>query len=352
MRKTAILKDNLFMEHDPGFDHVESPERLRTLYPDLEKMLSEEHLLTKETGNGDKEHITLVHTLDHYTHVASTAGKVYSVLDADTFTSAKSFSAASRAVGCAVQGIDELMCGNWENCFSLLRPPGHHAEVNKSMGFCLFNNIAIAARYAQQKYGLSRILVLDWDVHHGNGTQNVFYDTDEILYISIHQSPLYPGTGHGTDTGEGKGKGFTLNIPLPGGQGDLEYANIFNTIIEPVVRQYQPQLILVSAGFDSHEADMISSMRLSSQGFAYMAETVIRLAEDLCEGKTGFFLEGGYNLPALKDSVFSVLAEMKGAQLGEYVPLSKDKLELFASQNSVHPAIEQVRDIAKKYWNM
>ena len=352
MKKTAIFKDDLFLCHDPGFDHAESPERLRILYNELEKIEDDLCLYFPEVEGVGRTDITRNHTADHYERVAATAGKIYSVLEEDTFTSAKSFDAACLAVACGLRGVDDLMAGRYSNCFSLVRPPGHHAEPHKPMGYCLFNTIAIAARYAVEEYGLKRIAVVDWDVHHGNGTQRAFLDTDEILFISIHQSPLYPGTGSLSQTGVGAGEGFTINIPLPGAKGNEEYANIFNRIVSPVVKQYKPELILISAGFDGHECDMTSSMRLTAEGFAYMARTMIRLAEVACGGKIQFFLEGGYHLPGLRDSVFSVLAEMRGAPVGKFSPLEVDKVSRLAGESTYHPAIDRVRDIAKNYWKM
>lgn len=354
MKKTALFRDNLFVEHDPGFDQIDSPERIKTLYS-LFDALPQKHLFVEPAFAGaSRETLLFNHSSLLLDRVAATKGKIYSVLDADTFTSPKSYAAACLAAGALVTGVDLLFQNKIDNGFALVRPPGHHAEKDRSTGFCLFNNIALAAHHAIEQLGVERILIVDWDVHHGNGTQNSFYDTDKVLYMSIHQSPLYPGTGGLHDTGVGKGEGYTINIPLPGGQGDVEYANIFNTLIVPVACQYQPQLILVSAGFDGYHGDGISSMRLTAQGFAYMARVLVRLAEEFSGGKVLVSLEGGYSLSGLREGVFAVLGELAGVQLDTPFPtfLDEETEQRLRSERSLHPAIERVRDVAKNYWKM
>jgi len=222
------------------------------------------------------------------------------------------------------------------------------------MGFCLFNNIALAAHHAIENLGLERVLIIDWDVHHGNGTQNSFYDSEKVLFVSIHQSPLYPGSGHLTNFGTGAGKGFTLNIPLPGGQGDVEYTNIFNTLVKKVVYQYRPEMILVSAGFDAYHGDAMSSMRLTHQGFAYMTRSLLKWANDLCDGRLLITLEGGYDLTGLKESVFTILSELVGRKLNtpSLTSIDEELSRTLETEQTPHPAIERVRELAKPYWNM
>ncbi|MFT5699449.1 MAG: acetoin utilization deacetylase AcuC-like enzyme [Desulforhopalus sp.] len=354
MNKTAIFRDDVFKEHDPGFDHVECPERVITLLAALNELRDKDIFLKPSFSAASQETILLNHSLAHIKDVEATSGKIYSALDGDTFTSPKSYEAATLAVGALIKGVDLLVAGEIDNGFALVRPPGHHAERNRSMGFCLFNNIALAAHHAIENLGLERVLIIDWDVHHGNGTQNSFYDTDKVLFVSIHQSPLYPGTGNITDFGTGAGKGYTLNIPLPGGQGDIEYANIFNTLVKRVVYQYRPEMILVSAGFDAYEGDYVSSMRLSNQGFGYMTRSLMKWANDLCDGRLLITLEGGYDLIGLKEGVFTVLSELVGKTLDAPFTAAMDeeiagKLE---SEKTPHPAIERVRDIANAFWKM
>lgn len=354
MNRTAIFTDNVFKEHDPGFDHVECPDRVITLHSVLDSLREQKLFLEPSFAGAAVETVLLNHTLAHIKEVEATSGKIYSALDGDTFTSPKSYEAAMLAVGAVTQGVELITRGEVDNGFALVRPPGHHAEKHRSMGFCLFNNIALAAHHAIENLGLERILILDWDVHHGNGTQNSFYNSDKVLFVSLHQSPLYPGTGSLSDCGVGEGLGYTLNVPLPGGQGDIEYANIFNSIIEKVVYQYKPELILVSAGFDAYHADGISSMRLTHQGFAYMAQSIMRWAGDLCDGRVLIALEGGYNLNGLKEGVFSVLSQLVNSELDTAFPTSIDKQiqGILRNEQSPHPAVERVREVAKTFWKL
>lgn len=344
----------MFLEHDPGFDHLDLPDRLTTLYLALDELAEKKSFVEPPFAKASLATLLLNHSQKHIDTVAATAGKIFSVLSADTFTSKNSYDAACLAVGALTAGIDFLCNKEIDNGLAMVRPPGHHAETDRSMGFCLFNNVALAAHYAMKRHGLRRVMIVDWDVHHGNGTQNSFYDTDNVLYISIHQSPLYPGTGSHLETGVGEGEGYTINIPLPGGQGDLEYANIFNTLVRPVGRQFEPEIILVSAGFDGYHGDGVSSMRLTHQGFGYMARVLVELAEEMCGGKIFFSLEGGYNLTGLKEGVFTVLSELVGEKLHTPFPSSLDTEReiLLRKERTPHPAIERVREVAKKHWKM
>ncbi len=354
VNKTAIFRSNLFVEHDPGFDHQDSPDRLTTLYSALASLPAKQSFIEPPFSKASRETILLNHSGSLFDNVAATAEKMYSVLDADTFTSKKSYEAACLAVGALTTGLDLLFQKKIDNGFALVRPPGHHAEKERSKGFCLFNNIAVASHHAIEKLGVQKVLIIDFDVHHGNGTQNSFYETDKVLFISIHQSPLYPGTGDLDEIGVGKGEGYTINIPLPGGQGDREYANIFNTLIVPLAYQYKPELILVSAGFDGYYGDGISSMRLTHQGYAYMTRVLVRLAEELCGGRILASLEGGYNLKGLREGVFAVMSELIGEKLDTPFPtfLDEETEQQLRAEQSLHPAIERVRDVAKNYWKM
>lgn len=354
MRKTAIFRDKLFIEHRPGYDHVERPERLISLFSSLVALPEHNLFVEPQFTAAQRKTILLNHSGVHLDTVAATADKVFSVLDADTVTSEKSFAAALLAAGAATRAVDMLFAGSIDNALALVRPPGHHAERGWSMGFCLFNNIALAARHALHEHGVKRILIVDWDVHHGNGTQNAFYDTDEVLFISLHQSPLYPGSGAVTESGVGRGTGYTVNIPMPGGQGDLEYALIFNTLIVPLCRQYRPEIILVSAGFDAYYADQLSSMRLTHQGFAYMTRVLTELAEEVCNGRLLLCLEGGYDLNGLHGGVFAALGELLGKKLTTPFPssLNPDTAKVFRKASGPHPLSERVRHVVKTYWKM
>ncbi|MDW7771412.1 MAG: histone deacetylase [Desulfobulbaceae bacterium] len=354
MRRTAVYRDELFLEHKPGFGHVESPERLRVIYDELDKGEAGRHFVYPSFGPAPPDIISLNHSPRHVRRVAETRGQKHDYLDADTQTSSRSFEAACLAVGALIDGMNRIADKEFDNCFCLVRPPGHHAEYDRSMGFCLFNSIAVAARWALKNLGLERIFIMDWDLHHGNGTQHSFYDTDRIFYCSTHQYPHYPGTGSVIENGEGKGEGFTLNIPLPGGQGDLDYARIFRELIVPVARQYQPQFVLVSCGFDIYGGDPLGAMRVSPAGFAAMTRFMLSLAEEVCGGKLLITLEGGYNMTGMKEGGLAVLSELYGKDLHpSYPDFSPNRiLADLADQKEVPLYLAQAQKLAKSYWKL
>ena len=352
MRKTGVYRDNLFLEHQPGFTHPESPDRLRVVYEALDKETVAEHFVFPGFDPVSQDILLLNHAPAMVRRVAATQGQEHDYLDADTQTSARSYEAACLAVGALVDGITRIDQGELDNAFCLVRPPGHHAEWGESKGFCLFNNIAIAARWAMQELGIQRILILDWDLHHGNGTQNSFYETDKVLYLSSHQYPYYPGTGAFPETGKGEGEGFTFNVPMTGGEGDMEFARIVNELVVPITRSYKPELILISCGFDIHGNDPLGAMQVTSAGFAWMARQMVAVAEEVCGGKLLVTLEGGYDLNAMRDGSLAVLAELCGEKLdcGYPVNLSDDKAAQFASSAVSCPTLDYTLDIARHYW--
>jgi acetoin utilization deacetylase AcuC-like enzyme len=217
----------------------------------------------------------------------------------DTYITPHSYDIARLAAGGALRAVDAVLGGETNNAIAALRPPGHHATASNGMGFCLLNHAALAARHAQTVYGIERVLILDYDVHHGNGTQDIFYDDPGVLYISTHESPLYPGTGHVSEVGQGAGAGFTMNIPLPAGVGDAGYASVFAELVLPAAQRFAPQLVLVSAGFDAHWADPLAHMRLSLTGYDDLTRRVIQFSRQMCAGRIVFVMEGGYNLEVL-----------------------------------------------------
>lgn len=310
--RTAVVKDPIYLQHFTGSGHPESHHRLEVIYDMLQDEGMEGTFKVLTPRPATQEELALNHAIDYIEEVASTAGRAVCSLDLDTVTSPLSWEAAQKAVGGVLVGLDAVMAGEVENCFALVRPPGHHAEKRRGMGFCLFNNVAIAAAYARRQYDLERILIVDWDLHHGNGTQNAFYQDPQVLFFSTHQYPYYPGSGSISEKGEKEGKGFTVNVPLPGGQGDKDYGGIYRALLLPIVSEFKPQLILVSAGYDIYFQDPLGAMDVTPAGFATLASLIRSLAHAYCQGKMVVTLEGGYHLKGLRDSVKATLQELSG----------------------------------------
>ncbi len=298
----GYVYDPIYLKHDTG-QHLENGQRLEAIISHLEKTGLKSKLTLIEPRPASVAEIALVHQEQYIAQIEDLARKGGGWLDADTVMSAGSYQAALYAAGGVIQAVATVMEGKVASAFALVRPPGHHATSSHAEGFCLFNNIAIAARYALAEYKLERILIIDFDVHHGNGTQEAFYDSPQVMYISTHQYPFYPGSGDLSETGSGAAKGATINIPLPAGCGDNEYLAVFEQVIAPAARRFAPQLILVSAGYDAHWADPLTLMEVSVSGFAQIAVVIKGLADELCHRRLVLTLEGGYNLDALVASV-------------------------------------------------
>ena len=312
LSKTGIVKDYTYLEHDPGSFHPETPRRLQAIYEMLESLDMKGNYVAIKPRSASHGEIAMNHGDSYIDLVSGTAGKRHYSLDPDTQTSARSYEAALLAAGGVCNAIDSVMEGKVDNAFALVRPPGHHAEYGSGAGFCIFNNIAIGARHAIKKHGMKRILIVDWDLHHGNGTQHSFYNDRRVLYFSTHQSPFYPGTGGVSETGRDEGLGYTINVPLRSGPGDAEFVKIYRRILEPVAKRYEPELILLSAGFDIHKRDPLGGMRVTSSGFATLARILMNIAETYCSGRFIATLEGGYDIDGQAQSVKSVLKEMRG----------------------------------------
>jgi acetoin utilization deacetylase AcuC-like enzyme len=306
---TLVLTDRKLLAHDPGPGHPESPARLDAILADLARAPIAGVTIEAPRAVTDAE-IDAIHDPRYRDYLAKLAGQRVA-LDADTPTSAGTWEAARLSAGAAVGAVEAVMSGRAPNAFALARPPGHHALPYRAMGFCLLNNVAIAAE-AALRAGARRVAILDWDVHHGNGTQDMFTARPDVLYMSIHQYPFYPGTGAAHEVGTGAGRGATVNCPLPGGQGDAEYGVAFHDLFLPAARAFAPDLILVSAGFDAHARDPLAEMRVTERGYAAMTSAVMQLAAETCGGKVALLLEGGYDLPALAGSVRATLEALTG----------------------------------------
>jgi acetoin utilization deacetylase AcuC-like enzyme len=256
--------------------------------------------------------IIAAHTREHLARVQELCARGGGHFDADTYANERSFDAARLAAGALVRAVDAVMAREVDNAFALVRPPGHHATKHRAMGFCLFNNVAIGAHHALAAHCLDRVLIVDYDVHHGNGTQDIFYHSPRALYFSTHQYPHYPGTGNWDEIGEGEGRGYTVNVPLPPGVGDEGYQLIFDDLLFPLAERYRPQIVLASVGFDAHWRDPLAMESLSLAGYTTLARTLIEIANEMCDGRIVFALEGGYDLEVVANGVASTCRALLG----------------------------------------
>ena len=302
--QTAFVHDSIFLRHDTGRRHPENAQRVSDAHNALAKQPWFGNLHHLTATKADLQWIGAVHEARHIEHVKQACERQQRHVDSPDVTICQaSYDVALNAVGSVLEIADQIMDGNVDNGFAMVRPPGHHAEADSAMGFCLFNNIAITAKYLQRKYHLERILIVDWDVHHGNGTQHIFAADDSVFYISLHQFPHYPGTGALSETGMGKGAGATLNCPMSAGLGDADYRQAFKEIIIPRAKQFAPDAVLISAGFDAHFADPLGDIKLNSQSYVWMTQMMMELADQYCAGRLISVLEGGYDLSALAESI-------------------------------------------------
>jgi acetoin utilization deacetylase AcuC-like enzyme len=307
----GLVYDPIYLEHDTG-DHVENSGRLVAAMSHLKETGIKERLISLPARPATLEELEMIHAPEYISHVKSKAEKGGGWLDPDTVMSPKSYEAAIYAAGGLMVATESVMKKEVDSAFALVRPPGHHATRDRAMGFCIFNNVAIAAEFALRKFNLNRVLIADFDVHHGNGTQDAFYADPRALYFSTHQYPFYPGTGRIDETGTGEGEGTTVNFPMAAGWGDEEYLRAFSEVLVPVARRFQPELILVSAGFDPHWADQLAMMKVTVTGFVQMTLILKELAAELCQGRLVFTLEGGYNLRVVASSIKAIFDVLLG----------------------------------------
>lgn len=310
---TAFLHDDRFLDHDTGAGHPESPARLSTALAVVERLPWYPELRQLTASPAEIDWIETTHRLDYIRRAAEACRRGQPFLDTpDVAISTRSFDVATLAVGAAMALADDVVSGGSSNGFALLRPPGHHAERETALGFCLFNNIAIVARYLQRHHGLDKIAILDWDVHHGNGTQHSFEEDPSVLYISLHQYPYYPGTGSASDIGTGRGRGATLNCPMPAGATDTAYELAFSDQVLPRLAHFKPDAVLISAGFDAHRDDPLADVQLSTNCYGWMTARVLEIADQYAGGRVISLLEGGYHLARTAECIERHLAVLSG----------------------------------------
>jgi acetoin utilization deacetylase AcuC-like enzyme len=311
---TGLVADSRCREHDPGTGHPECPERFDAVVGALREAGLMETLAQLPARDAAGSDLRLCHASDYLRLAEHEIREGMPELSTgDTAICERSWDATLRAAGSALAAVDAVVSGIVENAFCVVRPPGHHASESRGMGFCVVNNIAIAARHAQRRHGIERVLIADWDVHHGNGTHEIFYDDPSIFFFSTHQSPWYPGTGFAAETGSGAGKGFTLNCPLPGGAGREEIFAAFEQQLQPAMEEFRPQLVLISAGFDSRANDPLGYFTLTDGDFADLTHWLMRLARRHCGGRIISLLEGGYNLDGLASAAVAHVKTLASA---------------------------------------
>jgi acetoin utilization deacetylase AcuC-like enzyme len=344
-RRTGIVKDDKYLKHCPGEDNPECPQRLQVLYAMLDEADMAGRFKAVSPRSATRDELHRVHSPDYVKLLEATEAAPSTSLDSDTETCALSHEAALLAAGGLCRAVDLVCSGELDNAFALIRPPGHHAERSCAKGFCLYNNVAIASKFAQTQLGLERVLIVDWDLHHGNGTQHCFEQDPSVLYFSVHQRRSFPGTGKFREKGKNEGEGFTVNLPLPAGCGDGDYLFLFEKILKPMAVEFSPELVLVSAGFDIHVADPLGSMAVTAQGFAGLTRSVMEMADTSCQGKLVMTLEGGYNLGALRDSVKAVLLELANLTMTD-----TSKLLANADRKKVDRVLRKAWRIHGRHW--
>jgi acetoin utilization deacetylase AcuC-like enzyme len=353
MARTAIIFSPIYYQHNTGKRHPESAKRLHAIIKEINKakLVNGETVQLIKPEKARLEEVELVHGIEYIDLVEAVCRSSGGLLDLeDTVVSPESFNVALYAVGGTLKAIKLVIEGKFKNTFALVRPPGHHASEYCACGFCIFNNVAIGAEYLRRKYGLKRILILDIDAHHGNGTQETFYKTPEVLYISLHQDPTeFPGTGFVYEVGEGDALGYTVNIPLPYGTRDRIYLKAMSEVVEPIVMQYNPQFTLVSAGLDGHYTDPVANLSLSASCYQRIYESIIRLTSETCDGRLVSVLEGGYSQNFVGKIAVSIIARLSGTlyNVEDKAPVINKHVEKQGEK-----ALEDVKSVQKSFWEI
>jgi acetoin utilization deacetylase AcuC-like enzyme len=348
MPPVLVIRDERFGLHLEKVPHLESPKRIKAINAVLNDPSIQGRWAEVQTREASLDELAWVHTPDYIQSVARSAGKPLTSFDLDTQASERSYEVARLAAGSVFNLLDSIWNGKGKRAFACIRPPGHHAEPDKAMGFCLFNNVALGARYLKERCSAKRVMIVDIDLHHGNGIQKVFYDTDEVLYVSMHHFPSYPGTGNFGEVGAGKGQGFTVNVPLGKGQGDDEFARIIFFLVNPLAQAYKPEMILVPCGFDLYQNDRLGTMRVTPEGYGLITFFLLGIAEKVCQGRIAFIMEGGYSLRGIRECGLRVMQELCGVSTLD--PKRVDKIVASSPRRS--SAISKAMEVHAKYWKV
>ena len=361
MSKLVLIRDSKFQLHLTPVSHPESPERLAAIDQAFYKGAFEANIDLLEPRFASEDEIALIHSAGYVEDLERRSRNIKTgsviQLDEDTFMSPQTYDVAKMAVGSGLLAVEEMRRGKHESAFVAVRPPGHHAFESKAMGFCLFNNIAVAARHAQKNCAFKKILIVDWDVHHGNGTQALFYDDPTVCFISLHQYPFWPGTGAVNEDGRGDGKGFNINIPMPQGSGDRGYLAAWDGVVKPIGLEFQPDLILVSAGYDAHRSDPLGGQKISTSGFAMLSQRLSDLARET-GAKVVCFLEGGYDVNTLSASSIATMRvlnavdarDLAHVHVSYLIPGAASGMDPITNDDEPHVVNEQI-DVVKKHFS-
>lgn len=348
MLPVLVLRDQRFARHLEGVPHLESPKRFHAFEEVLNDPSLEGRIRQVEPRMAEDEELAWVHTREHIDRVAGSAGRPLTSFDPDTQASDRSYDCARLAAGGLFSILDEIWAERGTRAFACVRPPGHHAEPGRAMGFCLFNNVALSARYLMERHAVRRILILDMDLHHGNGTQAAFYRTDRVLFVSTHLFPAYPGTGHYREVGEGEGEGYTVNIPLSKGARDRDFSKIIYFLVNPLAQAYRPEILLVSCGFDLYHRDPLGSMAVTPEGYGLFTFLLANIAEKVCRGRIVFVMEGGYSLRGIRTCGLCLMRVLCG------LPLLKtrqiDRVIGSIEGPRAVPSLRKVAEVHRHYW--